>query len=152
VRTSQMGRGIATAAARLVARFGLETLSMQRLEIVAAEGNTASQRVANDCALVFRIVRFARLMAERVVDECRARRIDGLRDVVCRSHAQGRDSGGLDFAGNQSNGLMAHGSSGHQVKCFHVAAAKFFDDFRRQFLAHLARRVDPTHESERRIA
>jgi RimJ/RimL family protein N-acetyltransferase len=46
IRTSHMGRGLAGEAARLTARFGLETLAMQRLEIVAAEGNTASRRVA----------------------------------------------------------------------------------------------------------
>jgi RimJ/RimL family protein N-acetyltransferase len=46
VRSSRMGQGVATAAARMAARFGLETLCMQRLEIVAAVGNNASQRVA----------------------------------------------------------------------------------------------------------
>ena len=40
------GRGIATQAARLVARFGFEQLGLQRIEIVAAVGNIASQRVA----------------------------------------------------------------------------------------------------------
>ena len=46
VRSSRMGHGVATSAARIVARFGLETLCLQRLEIVAAVGNNASQRVA----------------------------------------------------------------------------------------------------------
>lgn len=46
VRASHTGRGVATAAATLVARYGLGTLAMQRLEIVAAVGNAASQRVA----------------------------------------------------------------------------------------------------------
>jgi RimJ/RimL family protein N-acetyltransferase len=46
VRSSRMGQGVATAAARMVARFGLETLCMQRLEIVAAVDNSVSQRVA----------------------------------------------------------------------------------------------------------
>lgn len=46
IRSSRMGQGLATAAARLAARFALETLSMQRIEIVAATGNLASQRVA----------------------------------------------------------------------------------------------------------
>ena len=46
VRSSETGRGIATAAARLLARFGLDALGLERIEIVAALGNTASQRVA----------------------------------------------------------------------------------------------------------
>lgn len=46
IRTSAAGRGIATRAARLVARFGFEELNLIRIEIVAAAGNLASQRVA----------------------------------------------------------------------------------------------------------
>lgn len=46
IRTSRTGQGIATAATRLVAKFAFETLGFTRLEIVAAVGNEASQRVA----------------------------------------------------------------------------------------------------------
>jgi RimJ/RimL family protein N-acetyltransferase len=46
VRTSAAGQGIATAATRLVLGFAFEQLGLQRVEIVAAEGNTASQRIA----------------------------------------------------------------------------------------------------------
>lgn len=46
VRTSATGRGIATMATRLAARFGFEELGLQRIEIVAAVGNVPSQRVA----------------------------------------------------------------------------------------------------------
>src|SRR5712671_6270516 len=46
VRTSATGRGIATIATRLAARFGFEELGLQRIEIVAAVGNVPSQRVA----------------------------------------------------------------------------------------------------------
>ena len=46
VRTSACGRGVATAATRLAARFGFEELGLHRIEIVAAVGNVASQRVA----------------------------------------------------------------------------------------------------------
>jgi ribosomal-protein-serine acetyltransferase len=45
VRTSAAGRGIASAATRLVARFGFEQLGLQRIGIVAATGNIGSQRV-----------------------------------------------------------------------------------------------------------
>lgn len=46
VRTSAAGRGVATAAARLAARFAFEQLGLQRIEIVAAVANVPSQRVA----------------------------------------------------------------------------------------------------------
>ena len=46
VRTSCTGRGIASAAVRLLARFGFEELSLTRIEIVVAEANTPSLRVA----------------------------------------------------------------------------------------------------------
>jgi Acetyltransferases, including N-acetylases of ribosomal proteins len=46
MKTSQTGRGVATRATRLGARFALEQLGLQRVEIIAAVGNLASQRVA----------------------------------------------------------------------------------------------------------
>src|SRR5258706_5127008 len=46
VRTSAAGRGVATAAACLAARFAFEQLGLQRIEIVAAVANVPSQRVA----------------------------------------------------------------------------------------------------------
>ena len=45
-RTDAAGRGVATAAARLTARWGLRDLGLTRVEILAAAGNVASQRVA----------------------------------------------------------------------------------------------------------
>jgi ribosomal-protein-serine acetyltransferase len=46
VRSSRTGHGVASRAARLAARFGLEQLGFQRIEILAAVGNHASQRAA----------------------------------------------------------------------------------------------------------
>lgn len=46
VRTSAAGRGVASRATRLVARFGLEEIGLQRIEILAAVDNLASQRAA----------------------------------------------------------------------------------------------------------
>ncbi len=46
VRSSQAGRGIGTAAVRLVARFGLQELHFNRLDIIIPVGNRSSQRVA----------------------------------------------------------------------------------------------------------
>ncbi len=46
VRSSQSGRGVATAATLLAAEFGFEDLGLNRIEILTAIGNVASQRVA----------------------------------------------------------------------------------------------------------
>ncbi len=46
VRTGHTKRGVATRAIRLLARFGCETLTLQRIEIVVPVGHTASLRVA----------------------------------------------------------------------------------------------------------
>jgi len=46
VRTNAAGKGVASKAARLVARFGFEELGLHRIEILAAVSNVASQRVA----------------------------------------------------------------------------------------------------------
>ena len=46
VRTSAVGRGIASTAVGVVARFAFEELGVIRVEIVAAVGNRSSQRVA----------------------------------------------------------------------------------------------------------
>lgn len=46
VRSSQAGRGVATAATLLATEFGFEDLGLNRIEILTAIGNVASQRVA----------------------------------------------------------------------------------------------------------
>jgi RimJ/RimL family protein N-acetyltransferase len=46
VRSSETRRGVATSATLLVARFGLEELKLNRVEIFVAAGNVASLRVA----------------------------------------------------------------------------------------------------------
>jgi ribosomal-protein-serine acetyltransferase len=46
VRSSRTGRGAATMATILTARFGLRELGLQRVEIVVAVDNKASQKVA----------------------------------------------------------------------------------------------------------
>jgi len=46
VRSKYTGKGVATAAALLVARFGFNDLGLTHIEVGAATGNIASQRVA----------------------------------------------------------------------------------------------------------
>lgn len=52
-RTSAAGRGIATAAARLTAQFGVLELDLHRIEIVVAVGNRARQRVAEKAGATY---------------------------------------------------------------------------------------------------
>ena len=51
-RRSALGRGVATRAVRLAARYALISRKLDRLEIVAACGNRPSQRVAEKCGAV----------------------------------------------------------------------------------------------------
>jgi ribosomal-protein-serine acetyltransferase len=46
VRTSAQGKGVATKATRLLARFGIEELGLERVEILVAVDNHGSRRVA----------------------------------------------------------------------------------------------------------
>ncbi len=62
VRSSSVGRGVATTATRLAARFGFEELGLHRIEIVAAVGNIASQRVAEKAGAVREAVLRKRLL------------------------------------------------------------------------------------------
>jgi RimJ/RimL family protein N-acetyltransferase len=64
IRTSATGRGIASSATRLVARFGFDELKLQRIEIVAAVDNIASQRVAEKAGAVREGVLRKRLVTE----------------------------------------------------------------------------------------
>jgi ribosomal-protein-serine acetyltransferase len=46
IRTADTGRGLAARATRMCARFGLRELGLQRIEVVVATGNIASQKTA----------------------------------------------------------------------------------------------------------
>src|SRR5574341_2530873 len=52
VRTSRVGEGIATEAAKLVARYGFEKLGFQRVEIVVNKDNSPSLRIAEKLGAV----------------------------------------------------------------------------------------------------
>jgi RimJ/RimL family protein N-acetyltransferase len=62
VRTSETGKGVASRATRLVARFGFAKLGLKRIEIIAAVENVASQRVAEKAGAVRECVARKRLL------------------------------------------------------------------------------------------
>jgi len=69
VRTSRTKRGVASAAVRLLAQFGFEKLKLNRIEITAAVGNKASQRVAEKVGATREgILRNRIVVRERVYD------------------------------------------------------------------------------------
>lgn len=53
VRASRLGQGAARQAALLLRDFGFETLGLNRLEIVVADGNTFSRKVAESTGAVY---------------------------------------------------------------------------------------------------
>ena len=53
IRSDRKGEGIATKVTKLVAQFGFQYLGLQRVEIVAAEENWASRRVAEKAGAIF---------------------------------------------------------------------------------------------------
>ena len=67
VRSSRTGTGIASSAALLVAHFGFDELRLNRIEIVVATGNKASQRVAQKIGAVREGVMRNRLVVHDMV-------------------------------------------------------------------------------------
>ena len=53
VRSDRTKQGIATRAARLIARFGFETLALHRIEILMQPNNRGSRRVAERLGAVY---------------------------------------------------------------------------------------------------
>lgn len=64
VRTSATRKGIASRATRLLARFAFEELKLQRVEIVAAVENVASQLVAERAGAVREGIMRKRLISD----------------------------------------------------------------------------------------
>jgi RimJ/RimL family protein N-acetyltransferase len=62
VRTTAAGKGVASKASRLVARFGFEEVGLQRIEVLAAVSNIPSQRVAEKIGAVREAVLRKRLL------------------------------------------------------------------------------------------
>ena len=52
VRSSEMGKGVAVVAVRLLAAWAFQNTALERLEIVVAVGNVRSQRVAEKAGAV----------------------------------------------------------------------------------------------------
>jgi len=62
VRESRQGQGIAVEAAMLIAEFGFRTLRLSRIEIVVAEDNLPSRRVAERVGATFEGIARNRIM------------------------------------------------------------------------------------------
>ena len=63
------GQGLGSALARRVARFGVEEIRLNRLEILTALGNVASQRVAEKAGATREgVLRSRLILREQVID------------------------------------------------------------------------------------
>ena len=69
VRSGELRRGVATAAALLTARFGFDRLALNRIEIVVAVDNHASLRVAEKVGAVREGVLRNRLMLHGTIHD-----------------------------------------------------------------------------------
>ena len=69
VRSDRCRLGAATQAVHLIWRFGIETLGLNRLEIVVAVGNAASRGVAEKVGAVYEGVQRSRLMVGETVHD-----------------------------------------------------------------------------------
>ena len=67
VRTKYLGQGAALQATMLLREFGFEKLGLNRLEIVVAEHNEPSRRVAENSGAVYEGIREARLRVGELV-------------------------------------------------------------------------------------
>jgi RimJ/RimL family protein N-acetyltransferase len=69
VRSSATRQGLGSALARRVARFGVEEIRLNRLEILTATGNLASQRVAEKAGATREgVLRSRLILREQVID------------------------------------------------------------------------------------
>jgi len=69
LRSDHTGRGIATAATRLLADYGITALGLQRLEIVMSVHNAPSRRVAERVGASYEGVLRSRLMLRGVAHD-----------------------------------------------------------------------------------
>jgi hypothetical protein len=77
-------------------------------------------------------------VSERKVEIRHARRIGGACNRQRARHRQRRNAARFDFPCNQSNGLMANRSDGHQQDDVDFVADDSVGEFRRKPVANLA--------------
>jgi len=69
VRSTATGQGLGSTLARRVARFGVEAVQLNRLEILTAIGNRASQRVAEKAGATREgVLRSRLILGEEILD------------------------------------------------------------------------------------
>lgn len=71
VTTAEAGRGVTTAATRLVARFGFEQVGLKRIRLFHIVGNVGSRRVAEKAGFVFEGLRRRHLTVHGTIHDTR---------------------------------------------------------------------------------
>jgi len=91
-------------------------------------------------------VGFPGRMPQWIIEKRRAWRVHGPRNIEGAAHAQGRDAGRFDVPGEQSNGLMADGSHGHEQDGMDMFGQEALGESWCEFFTHAPRRVDAAHK------
>ena len=82
VRVGENGRGVCTAATRLVARFGFQALGLVRIRLFHAAGNIGSQRVAEKAGFVLEGVQRKRLKINGVLHDTKLYSLVDISEVI----------------------------------------------------------------------
>ena len=86
--------------------------------------------------------------AHRMIDKQRARRRDLAHDVVRRADHQGGNPLGFDHMSDETDGLVAEGSIGHEQSEIDLSLLQVVGDRRRQFVFDLAVITQAAHEGK----
>lgn len=84
--------------------------------------------------------------ADGVVDKRCARRHDSAHDIVCRADHERWNSCGFDHVGNETDGLVAKRSVGHEQREIDLGLAQFIGDGRREVVFDSLRLPHTAHE------
>ena len=107
-----------------------------------------SERGLDDLSLCRTIVGWPARVAERVVQECRPRRVRRRRDRPGRRQAGGDETLGFEMAGDQTNCLVADRSNRHQEDDVGRQLPQFLGERGDEFFVDTTLRVDPAHERQ----
>ncbi len=86
--------------------------------------------------------------AHRMIDKQRARRRDSAHDVVRRADHESRNSLAFDHMSDETDGLVAKGSIGHEQSDIDLSLLQVVGDRRRQLIFNLAVIAQTAHEGK----
>ncbi len=100
---------------------------------------------ADNLVLGIKVERGTHGVAEGVIDKQPARRPAGFDDVEGAAKDYRGDTFGFQMTGDQTHGLMAHGSHGDKEGCIYLLGTKISRQIRDQFFDHPALGIYAAH-------